>query len=98
MNDEVQYMERSGDYTMFAVVIIVFLVVFCIYLVKTIIPFVDRCRYIKMEMNRSEGGEYLYWKKKLKRHYIRNIPFVGKLILKLRRRYKEKKRKANNSK
>ncbi len=45
------------------------------------LPFASEKRYIKGEMARSEGREYLYWKKKLKHLYIRSIPLIGRFLV-----------------
>ena len=36
--------------------------------------------YIKMEMQRSDGDEYYYWKSELKRLYISHIPILGRFF------------------
>ena len=46
-----------------------------------IMPIKSRARYLKMEMKRSYGREYQYWKRKLKRHYVRSIPLIGKFLV-----------------
>ena len=49
---------------------------------KVIYPFLDERKYIKMELNRSSGEEYLYWKKQLKKLYLTQIPLIGYFIKK----------------
>ena len=51
-----------------------------IYYFNVVVPFLDKRRYIKMEMNRSDGNEYLRWKSKLKNHYLEHIPLFGRFI------------------
>ena len=46
-----------------------------------IMQFKSRARYLKMEMKRSYGREYQYWNRKLKRHYVRSIPLIGKFLV-----------------
>ena len=46
-----------------------------------IMPFRSHVRYLKMEMKRSHGKEYQHWKRKLKIHYIRSVPLIGKFLI-----------------
>ncbi len=39
-------------------------------------------RYIKLEIRRNTGVRRRYWKEELKRHRLRSIPIIGKLISK----------------
>lgn len=42
----------------------------------------EQTRYIKLEINRNTGVRKRYWEEELKRHRIRSIPIIGKLISK----------------
>ena len=45
-------------------------------------PFTEDRRYIKTEMERAYNEkEYRYWKQKLKKLYISQIPFIGRRIV-----------------
>ncbi|MBE7054286.1 MAG: hypothetical protein E7391_08455 [Ruminococcaceae bacterium] len=44
------------------------------FVTNVVLPLKEEAQYIKMEMNRSIGGEYRYWKRKLKQLYISYIP------------------------
>ena len=48
-----------------------------------ILPFLEERAYIKMKIKRAENyAEYRIWKKILKRFYIMQIPFLGRLLVK----------------
>ena len=51
---------------------------------KVYYPFIKRARYFKMEMKRSDGGEYLYWRSQLRKLYRKYIPFAALFIRKRR--------------
>lgn len=65
-------------FTLFLIVLFLLLLL----IKRKVIPFVKQRNYIIMEMNRSTDEEYDYWRKKLKRHYVRQIPVLGKIIIK----------------
>ena len=52
--------------------------------VRVIHPFMKTRAYIKGEINRSEGREYYYWKRELRKLYIEQIPILGWLIKKFK--------------
>ena len=60
-------------------IIILFFVVLAFYL-NRVKPFVEKRRYYKMEMSRSDGREYRFWKRKLKKLYMRSIPIIGRFF------------------
>ena len=61
------------------VVIGIFLII-SLY-VNFYIPFKKERDYIKMEMERSyKQDEYRHWQRKLKRLYLRSIPFIGRFF------------------
>lgn len=80
--DDITYTTNSHTYGILTIIVLAFIVffLFYVYYKKFLISFIRRKNYIKMEMGRSEGEEYLQWKRRLKRHYIRSIPFIGKWI------------------
>lgn len=61
------------------IVVILFLIVLTFYF-KAVAPFVKRRKYIKMEMKRSNGEKYYYWKRELRKLYISRIPFMNKFL------------------
>lgn len=63
----------------FMAFVLILLVIFGFYL-NVIRPFTEVREYIKMEMQRSDGKEYFYWKKELKKLYMHYIPFIGLFI------------------
>jgi len=57
------------------VVLISLIIVFCS---NVIIPFLEERHYIKMELSDSESrSERRYWKKELRKLYLRQIPIIG---------------------
>ena len=74
------YDNTEDTFLIFAfVVIIVFFIVLVFYF-NVIAPFMKARDYIKMEMQRSDGDEYYYWKSELKRLYISHIPIIGRFF------------------
>ncbi len=51
-----------------------------IYIASVIIPFLKDRKYIIIEMERSSGAEYEYWKKQLKKLYKYYIPIIGRFL------------------
>lgn len=64
----------------FQVIIVLIIIVLTVYYFKKIIPLNREAKQIKAEINRCTGDERKYWKKKLKKLYLSNIPFFGKLF------------------
>lgn len=64
------------------VIFVPFILIASIYNIIMIIrPFLREREYIKMEMKRSfDEDEYRYWKHRLKKLYLRSIPFIGKFF------------------
>lgn len=84
MNYKTQYCEYMAN--VFPIIfVLVVLLMFSVYFIYIFHPFLVKHRYIKMELNRTEGSEHRFWKKELKRNYIRLIPFVGQSVLRYRR-------------
>lgn len=67
--------------TMIAIAVFVILVIFIVVFINAYLPFKERRDYIKMEIGRSDSErEYRYWKKELKRLYIKSIPLIGRFF------------------
>ena len=78
-------MEHGAIERILCGILLAMLIVLCVAPVymKIIRPFSEHRRYIKTEMQRSYNeSEYRYWKRKLKKLYILQIPILGKLIVK----------------
>ncbi len=74
------YDNTEDTFLIFAFVVIIgFFIVLAFYF-NVIAPFMKARDYIKMEMQRSDGERYKYWKSELKRLYIRHIPFIGRFF------------------
>ena len=71
---------NSSQIRVFLVVIVILFVVMMI--VKIYWPFFKRVKYFKMEMKRSDGEEYYYWRSKLRKLYRKYIPFASLFIRK----------------
>ena len=65
---------------LFAFLAIAFLFIVLALYFKVIAPFIKARNYIKMEMQRSDGDEYYYWKSKLRRLYMERIPIIGRFF------------------
>lgn len=75
----------DNSFLFFAILFpILFLCILALYF-DVIRPFSETREYIKMEMQRSDGEEYYYWKNELKKLYIEHIPIFGWLIRKFKR-------------
>lgn len=82
MYQERQFGDDTMVYIVIAIVALVLFVMLRTYLANTVIPFFNRRRYLKMEIARADDDdEYYYWKDKLKRHYIRHIPLIGRFLV-----------------
>lgn len=80
-------MEQNNDnLLLFCVVLfpILFLCILAVYF-NTIRPFSEAREYIKMEMMRTDGEEYNYWKHELKMLYVEHIPILGWFIRRFKR-------------
>lgn len=62
-------------------IFLIFFIILAVYF-NVIAPFMEKRNRIKMEMQRSDGEEYYYWKGKLKKLYIEHIPIIGRFIRK----------------
>ena len=60
--------------------VLIFFVLLALYF-KFIVPLVKEREYVKMEMRRSYSeDEYRFWKRELRRVYIRHIPIIGRFF------------------
>ena len=56
-------------------ILIPFIILFCD---KVVIPFIDERSSLKIELSCSEStAEKRYWKKELRKLYLRQIPLIG---------------------
>lgn len=63
-------------FMIFGIVLIIAFIVLSLY-VEIFIPFNEERQYIKMEINRScSKQEYKYWKKEMKKLYLKSIPII----------------------
>ena len=46
------------------------------FYINVFIPFIEKRKYIKMELENAEDEEYEYWKNELKELYLSYIPFA----------------------
>ncbi len=76
-NEEILTILKSHLIVAFIVLLTFFILLF---LVSRIIRFMEERKYIKMEMERTEGNEYLYWRHKLKLLYLGSIPLFGAFL------------------
>ncbi len=60
-------------------IIMAFLVIVFLY-IYFIAPFMEARRNIKIEMKRTYGREYYYWKGELRKLYLESIPIIGRFI------------------
>ena len=77
-------MELIEDKVFWYSILTIPLVTLCIvvFYVNIIHPFLVNKRYIKSEILRScDEEEFSFWKNELKKLYISQIPFLGKLII-----------------
>ena len=68
---------------LFVICIITVLLAAIIWFFRTLLPFMSARVEIKMELSRSRGKEYIFWKRELRRLYVSLIPIVGKGMTKL---------------
>ena len=68
--------------TVLLMLIILFIfIVYIVFWFTTMEPFINEYKYIKMEIGRSFDEErYQYWKKELRRLYLRYLPFIGRFF------------------
>jgi len=60
--------------------VLIFFVLLALYF-NLIVPLVKEREYVKMEMRRSYSeDEYRFWKRELRRVYLRHIPIIGRFF------------------
>jgi len=60
--------------------VLIFFVLLALYF-NFIVPLVKEREYVKMEMRRSYSeDEYRFWKRELRRVYLRHIPIIGRFF------------------
>lgn len=67
------------DGVMIVLLIIILLLLIRVFIEFVWVPFSEERLFIKMEIKRTEGEERHFWKKELRRLYIRSIPIIGNL-------------------
>lgn len=79
-------MFRPGNiayaYSLIAIAVLLLAVFVINYYVSVIIPFNNEKKYIEEEIQRSVGRARRHWQKKLKKHKLTLVPFIGKWLSK----------------
>lgn len=65
--------------------LVIFLLFVSMLYINIILPFTQARKYIKAEIDRSDGEEYYYWKRELRNLYIEHIPILGWFIRRFKR-------------
>ncbi|MBQ9736991.1 MAG: hypothetical protein IJV86_01125 [Clostridia bacterium] len=74
------YDAEGKTYALSMIIVIVgFFIIFAFY-VNVVMPFMEERKYIKKEIKRSDGEEYYYWKRELKRLYLTHMPIIGRFF------------------
>lgn len=71
------------SYTEIIIVIIIVIIIlffFVAFFINSYLPFMEERKYIKMEIGRTNGSEYRYWKKRLKNLYLSHIPIIRRFF------------------
>ena len=69
------------DVLVFLGAIVFFLFVLLALYFNIVLPFIKDREYVKMEMRRSYSeDEYRFWKRELRRVYLRHIPIIGRFF------------------
>ena len=71
---------QRNEFIIFQIVMVLLIIVLTIYYFRKVVPIMREAKRIKAEINRCTGDERKYWQKKLKKLYLSNIPFIGKLF------------------
>ncbi|MDY3929373.1 MAG: hypothetical protein SOZ34_08445 [Clostridia bacterium] len=78
--------QNSNDFFLYTITVLpILLICIAVFFLNVIYPFNEKRKFIKSEIRRSDGKEYNYWKRELKKLYIEHIPIFGWLIRKLQR-------------
>lgn len=70
----------SNEQIIIALILTVLLIGIIISFLMWLKTFYEKREYIKSEMEYAVGEERLYWKKKLRRLYLRSIPVFGRFF------------------
>lgn len=70
----------NGDFWLVALAIIMGGLMIIALFVNSYLPFKRERDYIKKELDRSYEEEYGYWKRQLRRLYLRSIPLLGRFF------------------
>lgn len=75
-------MNNENEFLLYIILLMpIALFLFTALYIRTINPFLENRKYIKLEIYRScSDKERAYWERKLKNLYVSSIPFVGKFI------------------
>ncbi len=65
----------TSQIKIFLVLIIIAFIIMLIF--KVYVPFIKMAKHFKMEMRRSDGEEYYYWRSQLRKLYRKYIPFAS---------------------
>ena len=70
------------NYEMLILIIAVIAGVFLLFalFINEYLPFKKSRDYIKMEMRRTTGNERKFWKRELRKLYLRHIPLIGRFF------------------
>ena len=71
---------HSNEQIIIALIFTVLLIGIIIGFLMWLKTFCEKREYIKSEMEYAVGEEQLYWEEKLKRLYLKSIPFFGRFI------------------
>ena len=74
------YDNMEETFLIFAFLVIIGIFIVLVLCFNVVAPFIKEREYIKMEMQRSDGDEYDYWKSELKRMYVVHIPIIGRFF------------------
>lgn len=62
-------------------ILMFFITIITLSWLNTIVPFLSKREYIKMEIQRScDEVEYYYWKRELKLLYLQSIPLINRFF------------------
>ena len=71
----------NDEFLIFIVAMIIGTFIILAFFINFLLPFKEERDYIKMEMARSyEEDEYRYWRRELRKLYLRSIPLIGRFF------------------
>ena len=69
------------DIILFLVVNVLLIFIVILIWINNIVPFLEKCKYIKMEIKRSADDDRCrYWKNELKKLYLHSMPIIGRFF------------------